>query len=206
MVHGRGRGGSIRSGPCPGVHRRSNAVIVRCSLPPQTAVAGLCGLNRAVRSGRGDLPGECAAMSESVRRRLCAEWRKGDLPRASGSKRPAGLRGEQSVIRSRRGRAAYRLVAGVCTAAHWIMQLWSPCVIVMSERRLVPKLDVAGRTLRPYWLYELSTTNCQRSRARTSEPQSGAVRRLPSAIVVRGARLERACQWVGGRAHLRVSL
>ena len=74
--------------------------------PPHTAVAGLCGLNRAVRSGRGDLPGECAAMSESVRRRLCAEWRKGDLPRASGSKRPAGLRGEPSVIRSRRGTAA----------------------------------------------------------------------------------------------------
>ena len=130
-----------------------------------------------MRSGRGDLPGECAAMSESVRRRLCAEWRKGDLPRASGSKRPAGLRGEQSVIRSRRGRAAYRLVAGVCTAAHWIMQLWSPCVIVMSERRLVPKDDVAARMLRPYWLYELSTTNCQRARAGTSEPQSGAARR-----------------------------
>lgn len=49
------------------------------------------------------------------------------------------------------------------------MHLVSPCVIVMSERLPVPKLDVALRTLRPYWLYELFTTNCRRSRARTSE-------------------------------------
>ena len=88
--------------PCP---RLKDAVMARYH-PPHTAVAGLCGLRRAVRSGRGDLRGECAAMSESVRRRLCAEWRKGDLPRASGSKWPAGLRGELSVIRSRRGTAA----------------------------------------------------------------------------------------------------
>ena len=93
--------------PCP---RLKDALMARYQielpLPPHTAVAGLCGLRRAVRSGRGDLRGECAAMSESVRRRLCAEWRKGDLPRASGSKWPAGLRGELSVIRSRRGTAA----------------------------------------------------------------------------------------------------
>ena len=50
-------------------------------------------MKRAVRSGRGPEiervpPGECAAISESVRRRLCAEWMKGDLPRERGSRAP----------------------------------------------------------------------------------------------------------------------
>ena len=102
---------ALSRAPLPTVEGRPDGAIpdlyqIELPLPPHTAVAGLCGLRRAVRSGRGDLRGECAAMSESVRRRLCAEWRKGDLPRASGSKWPAGLRGELSVIRSRRGTAA----------------------------------------------------------------------------------------------------
>ena len=72
----------------------------------------------------------------------------------------------------------------------------------MSERLPVPKLDVALRTLRPYWLYELFTTNCRRSRARTSELE------VPPAMVVRGSswgtRVLRRC--VSGCAHLRVPL
>ena len=106
MIHGRKRRGLSEAAHAQVSTDAARPSSCDTALPSHTAVAGLCGLKRAVRSGRGDLPGECAAMSESVRRRLCAEWRKGDLPRASGSKRPAGLRGEPSVIRSRRGTAA----------------------------------------------------------------------------------------------------